>query len=69
MPIFDYKCEDCGAQFEELVSSSDSTVACPTCESDKTRKLLSAFATSSGSSGSTAPACGSGSGGCGSGFG
>lgn len=66
MPIFDYKCEDCGATFEELVPSSDSKVACPKCESDKTRKLVSGFATGSGGS-SPAPSCGTG--GCGSGFG
>lgn len=65
MPIFDFKCDSCGAVFEELVASSDSPAPCPKCKSEKTKKLVSGFATNSSSSNS-APSCGSA--GCGSGF-
>ncbi len=41
MPIFEYKCEQCGAQFEELVFSDSDEVACEKCASTNTRKLMS----------------------------
>ena len=61
MPIFEYQCEDCGAEFELLVRS-DTRLACPTCESTHLEKQLSVFAVrapSSSSAQSDAPgACG-----------
>ncbi len=67
MPVFEYKCADCGRKFEELVSSADETVNCPSCKSSNAEKQLSTFAASSGSSGSAMPcgapsaaSCGSG---------
>lgn len=43
MPMYEYVCEDCGAEFEELVSSNAPTAPrCPTCASSRTRKLISA---------------------------
>ncbi|TIH13709.1 zinc ribbon domain-containing protein [Marinifilum sp. JC120] len=44
MPIYEYKCNVCGLEFEELVfpSSSDNPV-CPECKSPDTGKLLSSF--------------------------
>lgn len=65
MPLFEYKCDDCGKQFEELVSSSQTAVTCPHCGSTKTSKQLSVFAAGSGGS-STGSSCSSP--GCGSGF-
>jgi putative FmdB family regulatory protein len=57
MPIFEYECSSCARRFEELVSSSASeeVVVCPACGSQKTRRVLSAFAVSAGgkSSGSS----------------
>ncbi len=44
MPVFEYKCAECGKKFEELVSRADEPVACPTCNSTDTEKLMSAFA-------------------------
>ena len=46
MPIFEYKCADCGAKFDELVGSPDEEVPCPKCKSEKTEKQLSVFAAS-----------------------
>lgn len=42
MPIFDYKCADCGKEFEELVFNRDECPPCPDCKSEKTGKLMSA---------------------------
>lgn len=66
MPIFEYVCNDCGKTFEELVSSSSERLACPSCQSTNTLKLLSVFAASTGSGRSAGPACGRSE--CGSGF-
>lgn len=65
MPIFEYECAACGAKFEELVPHAETKVNCPQCKSTDTRKLLSVFASSMGSSGSSAPSCSTG--GCGGG--
>ena len=53
MPIFEYKCDDCGREFEELVFDQDETPACPRCGSEKTGKLMSCCRFKSG--GASAP--------------
>lgn len=63
MPIFEYRCNDCSAKFEELVSRSDDKVSCPECGSENTSKLLSMFAASA--SGGAVPSRATG--GCGTG--
>jgi putative FmdB family regulatory protein len=40
MPIFEYRCEGCGWQFETLVLK-DTVPACPECKSEALEKLLS----------------------------
>jgi putative FmdB family regulatory protein len=55
MPIFEYKCQDCGTKFEKIVSSSASEVVCKACDSPRVEKLLSVFAVVEPSR-STAPA-------------
>ncbi|MBG0789400.1 MAG: zinc ribbon domain-containing protein [Desulfovibrionaceae bacterium] len=42
MPIFEYKCNDCGHEFEELVFDREECPPCPKCQSEKTGKLMSA---------------------------
>jgi len=54
MPIFEYKCRDCGNTFEEIVLSSSSRIACKRCESERVDKQLSVFAVSGTSSSSKA---------------
>jgi putative FmdB family regulatory protein len=64
MPIFEYKCDDCGKKFEILHKSSANLeeVKCPDCQSVNHKKLLSSFSASvSSSSGFSAPSCGDGS--------
>ncbi len=41
MPIYEFECEGCGERFEELVAASATDVACPSCGSAETRRLLS----------------------------
>jgi putative FmdB family regulatory protein len=60
MPLYEYKCNDCDTKFEELTMRSSDVVTCPKCESENVTRLLSTFASSGGSSKSSAPSCGSG---------
>ncbi|RMG25200.1 MAG: zinc ribbon domain-containing protein [Methanobacteriota archaeon] len=48
MPLFEYRCKECGAKFETLVFSSHSNepVKCENCGSEQTEKLMSTFASS-----------------------
>ncbi|MFA5074109.1 MAG: zinc ribbon domain-containing protein [Nitrospirota bacterium] len=65
MPIYEYHCADCGADFEKLVFGSPSTVACEQCGSEHTRKRMSQFGMGVSSSGSSeASSHGTGCGGC-----
>lgn len=46
MPIYEYRCEACERQFEVLTSFAerDRAQTCPSCESMRTRVLVSSFA-------------------------
>ena len=48
MPMYEFRCGDCGERFEELRSVSDPEegVDCPQCGGSRVERLLSAFATS-----------------------
>jgi len=50
MPIYEYKCLDCGQTFETMRSmkDADAPVACSKCQSQQTSRLLSKFAAQSG---------------------
>ncbi len=46
MPIFEYKCRDCGSEFDLLISNLDKkNIQCPECSSAKVEQLLSLFNT------------------------
>ena len=52
MPIFEYRCENCGSKFEKIVwSSSKEEITCPNCGSVNTKRQFSTFATGGGSNG------------------
>lgn len=54
MPLYEYKCPECGEKFEELASaSSQEPVECPKCGSVAKRQI-SGFAIGSGGGGSVA---------------
>jgi putative FmdB family regulatory protein len=45
MPIFEYRCQDCGTRFEKLVRNSDTDgPVCPSCGDSHVNKELSTFA-------------------------
>ena len=44
MPLFEFKCENCGTTFEKIVPTSSTEVVCKQCSSPKVEKLLSVFA-------------------------
>lgn len=46
MPIFEYRCRDCGAEFEKIVRSDGDPVVCAECRSRKVERQLSVFAVS-----------------------
>ena len=57
MPIFEYQCEACKAEFEKLVfSGDDPDITCPDCRSRQVHKKMSAtsFTGSSGNAGGCA---------------
>lgn len=58
MPLYEYKCEECGHEFEELVSFAQADeVPCEQCGSRRTQRLASTFCGSAGSGDDDAPAC------------
>lgn len=63
MPIFEYRCNKCGHEFEHLVFSSDKQgPTCPKCRSSKVKKMMSAASVRAhgiptGSGGFKEPAC------------
>jgi len=67
MPLFEYRCKECGKPFDELVNHPDDPVSCPFCHANTAEKLLSVFAAGTGSSAGASPTpCGQPR--CGSGF-
>ncbi len=61
MPMFEYVCNKCGDEFEDLsLSSAESNPQCPSCSSDNTTRKLSVFASSQASGGGSS--CGGSSG-------
>ncbi len=72
MPIYEYRCEKCGREFETLVmgSNGEKDVCCPGCQSNKVSRQMSGFSCSGGEGGGLSlPSMGGGAGGCGGGGG
>jgi putative FmdB family regulatory protein len=46
MPIYDFKCADCGEEFEAFIRGTD-TAACPSCQGSNLEQLISMFAVDS----------------------
>lgn len=46
MPIYEYRCRECGKSFELLrrMQDADRDLICPECESKEVERLFSAFA-------------------------
>ena len=47
MPIYEYRCQECGEKFDKLVRSDNdqADLACPNCGSKQAEKLFSVFGT------------------------
>ncbi len=69
MPIYEYRCEECGKTLEILQSMAAGSegLTCPACGSERLSKAFSTFAATTASPAGAA-AGGGGGGGCGSGF-
>lgn len=65
MPIFEYRCRECGEKFEAIVRVSSPRTVCKSCGSKKVEQLLSVFAVAGGSSTAAATAAEPGPCGCG----
>jgi len=48
MPIYEYRCDDCGREFEALVMAGRSDAECPDCRGVHLRRELSIFAARGG---------------------
>lgn len=59
MPVYEFRCNDCGKQFSKLIIRKDDIPGCPFCKSQNVEKLISNIA----AFGKTGPSFGS-SGGC-----
>lgn len=64
MPIYEYRCEDCGKTFDKFVRSisAEFRVICPKCGSERCHKNISLFGTTGAqetSSASSATSCSS----------
>jgi putative FmdB family regulatory protein len=64
MPIYEYRCKQCGQQFEQLVLKRSDTIACPFCNGQNVQKRFSTFGMKSAdtfvsSSGSSCSTCSS----------
>lgn len=60
MPIYEYRCDDCGRIFEKLVlGSSDTDVRCPKCDCREVKRVMSSCNASSGLAGGGGSSCGS----------
>ena len=47
MPLYEFRCPDCGAEFEELVGSREEELAgetCPSCQGPKVERKISSIA-------------------------
>ncbi len=42
MPIYEFECEDCGAEFDDLVPAGTERSKCPQCGSERTARRWSA---------------------------
>jgi putative FmdB family regulatory protein len=60
MPIYEFKCKNCGEKFEVFVfSHGDASIICGNCGSENIERLMSGFAHTGASSGSSGEASGS----------
>ena len=59
MPIYEFRCTECGQVFEELVmrSSDQQDLACPRCAAREVERVLSACSVGPSGEGASAASC------------
>ena len=62
MPVYEYRCKRCDAEFEKYVPGAATAVACPSCESGEVMRKLSVFGLRT--TGAFQPSAAPGGGGC-----
>ena len=62
MPIYEYRCQDCGTKFEKLVrrQAEPSELECPSCGKQHLQQELSTFSAHASAGKDSMPACPSG---------
>ncbi|MBU2517866.1 MAG: zinc ribbon domain-containing protein [Proteobacteria bacterium] len=65
MPIYEYKCNKCGHEYEALVMGSADSVECDKCGSKKKERLMSCFSSAGKGFGSLAESAAASNSGCG----
>jgi putative FmdB family regulatory protein len=64
VPLYEYRCTDCGRLFEKLVRTWNEAASCPACSSATVEKQVSSFAFAGTDGGSAMRSSGGGGGGC-----
>ena len=64
MPIYEYRCKQCEAEFERYVPGATTAVACPTCASEQVMRKLSVFGLKTVGAASSGMSSGMSGGGC-----
>jgi len=66
MPIYEYRCQQCGEQFEKLIhrQAEESELACPKCGERELKRELSTFAAHTHAKPAAMPRCPSSGGMC-----
>ena len=57
MPIYEFRCSECGCEFETLVMKRDEKISCSKCGSARVDRLFSSFAVH-GAESKALPGCG-----------
>lgn len=58
LPLYEFRCQNCGHRFEQLCTAGQAMVECPACGGDKVSRLLSTFSARSGGQSIGGSACG-----------
>ena len=60
MPVYEYRCKQCGRRFEKLVkvSAKPDEIVCPKCGARRAEKAVSLIGTTIGASNSLGASCG-----------